>query len=64
MAHTELDFRERRAVEDVLNAKVPVDEIAALEISARAACNLLSKLLLNCQKCLCSNLFGELPERF
>ena len=30
MAHTELDLRERRAIEDMLNAKVPVNEIAAL----------------------------------
>ena len=29
MAHTELDLRERRAIEDMLNAKVPVSEIAA-----------------------------------
>ncbi|WP_299212273.1 IS30 family transposase [uncultured Tateyamaria sp.] len=32
MAHTELDLRERRAIEDMLNAKVPVSKIAA-EIS-------------------------------
>lgn len=29
MAHTELDLRERRTIEDMLNAKVPVGEIAA-----------------------------------
>lgn len=29
MTHTELDLRERRAIEDILNAKVPVSEIAA-----------------------------------
>jgi len=29
MAHTELDLRERRAIEDMLNAKVPVHKIAA-----------------------------------
>ena len=29
MAHTELDLRERRAIEDMLNAKVPVSKIAA-----------------------------------
>jgi IS30 family transposase len=29
MAHTELDLRERRAIEDMLNAKVPVRRIAA-----------------------------------
>ncbi len=29
MAHTELDLRERRAIEDMLNAKVPVSQIAA-----------------------------------
>lgn len=29
MAHTELDLRERRAIEDMLHAKVPVNEIAA-----------------------------------
>lgn len=29
MAHTELDLRERRAIEDMLNARVPVSEIAA-----------------------------------
>ena len=29
MAHTELDLRERRAIEDMLNAKVPVGKIAA-----------------------------------
>ena len=29
MAHTELDLRERRAIEDMLNAKIPVREIAA-----------------------------------
>ena len=29
MAHTELDLRERRAIEDMLNAKVPVSTIAA-----------------------------------
>lgn len=28
MAHTELDLRERRAIEDMLNAKVPVSRIA------------------------------------
>ncbi|MDX8355272.1 hypothetical protein [Cognatiyoonia sp. IB215182] len=28
MAHTELDLRERRAVEDMPNAKVPVSKIA------------------------------------
>ena len=28
MAHTELDLRERRAIEDMLNAKVPVSKIA------------------------------------
>ena len=30
MAHTELDLRERRAIEDMLHAKVPMNEIAAL----------------------------------
>ena len=29
MAHTELDLRERRTIEDMLNAKVPVSKIAA-----------------------------------
>ncbi len=29
MAHTELDLRERRAIEDMLNAKVPMSKIAA-----------------------------------
>ncbi|WP_299657952.1 IS30 family transposase [uncultured Tateyamaria sp.] len=29
MAHAELDLRERRAIEDMLNAKVPVSKIAA-----------------------------------
>ncbi|MEM9968196.1 MAG: helix-turn-helix domain-containing protein [Pseudomonadota bacterium] len=29
MAHTELDLRERRAIENMLNAKVPVSKIAA-----------------------------------
>ena len=29
MAHTELDLRERRAIEDMLNARVPVNKIAA-----------------------------------
>ena len=29
MAHTELDLGERRAIEDMLNAKVPVSKIAA-----------------------------------
>lgn len=29
MSHTELDLPERRAIEDMLNAKVPVSEIAA-----------------------------------
>ena len=28
MAHTELDLRERRAIEDMLNAKVLVNQIA------------------------------------
>ena len=28
MAHTELDLRERRTIEDMLNANVPVNEIA------------------------------------
>ncbi len=28
MAHTELNLRERRAIEDMLNAKVPVSKIA------------------------------------
>jgi hypothetical protein len=28
MAHTELDLRERRAIEGMLNAKVPVSKIA------------------------------------
>lgn len=30
MAHTELDLRERRTIEDMLNAKVPVSKIAAV----------------------------------
>ena len=30
MAHTELDLRERRAIEDMLNAKVSVNKIAAV----------------------------------
>ena len=29
LAHTELDLRKRRAIEDMLHAKVPVNEIAA-----------------------------------
>jgi IS30 family transposase len=29
MAHTELDLRERRKIEDMLNAKMSVDKIAA-----------------------------------
>lgn len=29
MAHMELDLRERRAIEDMLNAKIPVSRIAA-----------------------------------
>lgn len=29
MAHTELDLRERRTIEDMLNAKMPVSKIAA-----------------------------------
>ena len=29
MTHRELDLRERRAIEDMLNAKVPVSKIAA-----------------------------------
>jgi IS30 family transposase len=29
MAHSELDLRERRAIEDVLNANVPVSKRAA-----------------------------------
>ncbi len=29
MTHTELDLRETRAIEDMLNAKVPVSKIAA-----------------------------------
>tara|TARA_R110002110_G_scaffold9321_6_gene46001 strand:- start:916 stop:1449 length:534 start_codon:yes stop_codon:yes gene_type:complete len=29
MAHTELELRERRAIEDMLNAKVPISQIAA-----------------------------------
>lgn len=28
MAHTELDLRERRTIEDMLNAKMSVDKIA------------------------------------
>ena len=28
MAHTEIDLRERRAIEDMVNAKVPVSKIA------------------------------------
>ena len=28
MAHSELDLRDRRKIEDMLRAKVPVDEIA------------------------------------
>ncbi len=28
MAHTELDLRERRAIEDMLYAKIPVSQIA------------------------------------
>ena len=28
MAHIELDLRERRAIEDMLNAKMPVSKIA------------------------------------
>ena len=29
MVHTELNLRERRTIEDMLNAKIPVREIAA-----------------------------------
>ena len=29
MAHAELDLRERRAIEDMLNTKLPVSKIAA-----------------------------------
>ncbi len=29
MGHTELGLRERRTIEDMLNAKMPVDKIAA-----------------------------------
>ena len=29
MAHTELDLRERRAIEDMLNVQMPVSKIAA-----------------------------------
>ena len=29
MAHTELNLRERRVLEDMLNAKIPIREIAA-----------------------------------
>ena len=29
MTHTELDLRERRAIEDMLNAKMPASKIAA-----------------------------------
>lgn len=29
MAHTELDLRERRAIENMLNAKMPVSKIAS-----------------------------------
>ena len=29
MAHTELDLRERRAIEDMLNVQMSVDKIAA-----------------------------------
>lgn len=29
MAHSELDLRERRAIDDRLNAKVPVSKVAA-----------------------------------
>lgn len=29
MAHTELELRERRAIEDMLNAKMPVSKIAS-----------------------------------
>ncbi len=29
MAHSELNLRERRRIEDLLRAKVPIDEIAA-----------------------------------
>ena len=37
MAHTELDLSERRAIEDMLNAKVPVSKIAtALEPSPQS----------------------------
>lgn len=28
MAHTELDLRERHAIEDMLNAKMPIRQIA------------------------------------
>ena len=34
MAHTELGLRERRTIEDMLNAKISVDKIAA-EIADR-----------------------------
>ena len=29
MAHTELGLRERRTIDDMLNAKMPVDKVAA-----------------------------------
>jgi len=44
MAHTELDLRERRAIEDMLNAKVPVSKIAVqmLRVSAAIDTNVIA----------------------
>lgn len=36
MAHTELNLRERRAIEDMLNAKMSVDKIAGLGCLTRS----------------------------
>lgn len=35
MAHTELDLRERRTIEDMLNAKMPVRELNRIEVLAQ-----------------------------
>ena len=39
MAHTMLNLRERRAIEDMLNAKVPVSKIAVMLGRHRSSVN-------------------------
>ncbi|PVZ45314.1 hypothetical protein DD556_17700 [Phaeobacter sp. JL2872] len=61
MAHTELDLRERRAIEDMLNAKMPIAKIA--ERQSRQRKLVLLPLLLDVDLSRFRAVGGRLPHR-